>query len=161
MIIVADTTILSNLIKINQLDWLQDIFGEVLIPQKVFAEVSQLVHFEVDITRFLSASWLKVLSITHSALYESLLEDLDEGEAEAIVLAQEQNANFVLIDELKGRKKATALGLHVLGTVGVLIKAKELGIINAIGMWLEALKTSGFWLNPRFEAQILRDCGEM
>lgn len=161
MIVVADTTILSNLIKINQLDWLHDLFGEVLMPKKVFEEVSQLVHFGIDITPFLSAPWLKIIPINNYFLYEQLLQDLDEGEAEAIVLAQEKQANFVLIDELQGRRKATELGLHVLGTVGVLMKAKELGIITEIKHWLDTLKTSGFWLNPRFEAQILRDCGEI
>ena len=78
-----------------------------------------------------------------------LSRSLDAGEAEAIVLSEELHADFLLIDDLKGRKFATRLGLVVVGSVGILLKAKKKGIINEVKPYLEKLiHLAGAWISP-------------
>ena len=69
--------------------------------------------------------------------------ELDQGEAEAIVLANEQKADLILLDEKAARKVAKKLGLPVLGTVGILKWAKKSGLIDSLREWLDALQREG------------------
>ena len=89
-----------------------------------------------------------------------LLDELDLGEAETIVLAHEINANWVIMDEKKGRQKLTQLGLNKVGTVGILLKAKEVGILPYIKPELERLQENGFSLSQIVIETVLQQAGE-
>jgi len=89
-------------------------------------------------------------------LENSLLTDLDSGEAEAIALAVELKADYLLMDETKGRQIAERYGIKATGIIGVLIKAKENGLIAEVKPYLQKLiNEAGFWLNPKLIEKIL------
>jgi len=81
--------------------------------------------------------------------------DLDKGEAEVLILAKEQKADLVILDEIMGRRYAKQLELNLTGTLGVLLKAKEKGIINSIKEILTELTEKGTWLNPKLIKKVI------
>lgn len=85
---------------------------------------------------------------------------LDEGEAEAIVLALEINASLILIDDREARLQAKRLGLRVTGTLGILLRAKKLGLIKSLREELDKLKGTGFRISKNLEEEILKAAGE-
>ncbi len=91
---------------------------------------------------------------------EVLLDELDLGEAETIVLARETNADWVLMDERKGRRKVAELGLNNLGTLGVLLKAKQVGLLPQIRPDVELLGRLGFSISRRVADAVLRQANE-
>ena len=117
MIVVSDTSCISNLLTIGHAELLTRLFGEVIIPPAVDKE---LRRFHSVIPNF-----LKVVTPTQSSLLVRLSRELDTGEAEAICLASELRADRLLIDEKVGRRVAQREGLAVIGIVGVLVTAKQ------------------------------------
>jgi uncharacterized protein len=162
MIVVADTTPFSNFIRMGELDLLQKIFGEIIIPPSVYREVLKLSDFGYDLSSFQTADWIILMPIQNQTIVQNLLIDLDEGESEAIALAMETKADFLLIDEAEGRAKALSLGLDIVGSVGVLIKAKKLGLITVLKDYLDKLRVEAkFWLHQTIYDRVLEDAGEL
>lgn len=85
---------------------------------------------------------------------------MDKGEAEVIVLANELKADLVIIDEKLGREYATYFNLKLTGTIGVLLKAKENGLIKKIAPLLKTMKENGIWLSPKFINKVLEIANE-
>jgi hypothetical protein len=104
--------------------------------------------------------WIKVQSVQSDAQVQLLLPTLDRGEAEVIALALEQQARLVLIDELTGRKVAESLNLNIAGSVGILIRAKQMGEIPAVKPLLDEMKGQGIYFSQRFIDTILREVKE-
>jgi len=161
MITVSNTTPLIGLAAIQRFDLLQHIFGEIHIAQAVYdeavvagREVGGAKH-EVS-----AATWIKTIHIKDRSAVKALLNELDLGEAETIVLARELGANWVLMDEKKGRRKLTQLGLQKIGTVGILLKAKQVGLLSAIRPELEKLHRRGFSLSQSVIDAVLQQAKE-
>ena len=91
---------------------------------------------------------------------EVLLDEIDLGEAETIVLAHELGADWVLMDEKKGRRKLTEMGLPKIGTVGILLKAKQVGLLTVIRPELEQLHQHGFSISQTVIDAVLRQADE-
>ena len=125
MIIVSDTSPISNLLRIGQLSILKNLYSCVIIPQRVYQELRALTTFGIDLTLIESADWIKIQVVLDQALVSTLLSELDPGEAEAIVLAIELKADRLLIDERIGRNVAKRYGLNITGLLGVLVAAKQ------------------------------------
>ena len=130
MQIVSNTTPISELCKINQLDLLRSLYGSIYIPDAVFQELQQaktLPHLGATIAR---TDWIKVRSI-HSPDKRQALQQrypyLHSGEVAAIVLAQELAAQRIILDDKRARQVAQAEGLPLIGTVGVILLAYRLG----------------------------------
>jgi predicted nucleic acid-binding protein len=85
---------------------------------------------------------------------------LDEGEAEAIILAKELNADLLILDEKLGRDYAKKLNVRITGTLGVLLKAKEMGLIDSVRELLNVLVDKGVWLNPKLIEKVIKLAGE-
>lgn len=149
MIIVSDTTPLSELSKVGKLDLLHAVFGKVIIPQQVYEELTTGNHPAVLAVK--SASWLEIRSISNIQLIEQLqLETaLDLGECSAIILAEELKAGQLLIDEKAGRKVAISRGLPIIGLVGVIILAKDQGLIDNVRHMLDNLMSKGTRISPK------------
>ncbi len=162
MIIVSDTSPVSNLILIQRLGVLQKLFSEIIIPPAVDAEIRALKQFDVDLSEYENAEWIKISHPINLQKVQMLLTKLDAGEAQAIVLALETNCDLLLMDERIGTNVARQEGLQTIGLVGVLIKAKENGIIKEVRGILSDLKQqAGFWLGEKLEKQILENLHEI
>ena len=156
--VISNTSPLIGLFGINSLPFLRDIYTEVWIPRKVekeFLAINEAIHTEA----LQSAPWIKVVDLTNpqsAAIYQGI----DSGEAEVFALAAEHDARLVLLDENKGRKKAKEIGLTVKGTVGVLLEAKEEGLIEVIKPLLIQLQANGIYLSESLINNALQDAGE-
>lgn len=161
MIIVSDTSPVSNLLIIGELDILLQLFGVIIIPPKVFEEIQKLENFEIDIAEIKNSEWIKTIIPSDSKLVQELNEILDEGESEAIALAKELNAEFILIDEKKGRKVAERLGITAIGLLGILLKAKQKRAVERVMPLLDALRQdAGFWISDVLYHDILMQADE-
>lgn len=147
MIVVSDTTAISNLAQINQLELLEKIYHRIIIPKGVYEELLALDNFGIPIEKILSQDWIEAKTVSSGTLLEQFSEELDRGEAEAIVLAIELNADYLLIDEKMGRKIAQENQIPIIGTLGVLLKSKELGLIESVKKQMDSLRQIGFWIN--------------
>ncbi|MBV6441171.1 MAG: DUF3368 domain-containing protein [Haliscomenobacteraceae bacterium CHB4] len=161
MIVVSDTSPIANLIQVGRLDMLREVFQEVLVPPVVFEEIMELSHFGIDLAEFKQAAWIKTHPVNDIGKVRNLMRELDAGESNAIVLAQEVVADWILMDERAGTKIAESMGLHPIGLVGVLIKAKEKKLIEeVIPVVLELRETAGFWISDKFLSRIKHELGE-
>jgi predicted nucleic acid-binding protein len=161
MIVVSNTTPLIGLATIQRFDLLQQLFGKIYIPQAVYDEAVTAGREEGGAKQEVSAArWIETVIVKDRLAVEVLLDELDVGEAETIVLAREMKADWVLMDEKKGRRKATELSLNKIGTVGILLKAKQQGMLGEIRPDLERLHKQGFSLSQRVINTVLCQAGE-
>jgi predicted nucleic acid-binding protein len=161
MIIVSDTSPIINLAVIGQLSLLQKLYGTVVVPQAVYEEIVIEGAGQAGATEVAQADWIEIKGITNRPLVTSLEGELDIGEAEAIVLAVELKADLLLIDERKGRIVANRLGVNSIGLLGVLIRAKHEGMISAVGLIMDELRSkAGFWIDDELYNYILQVAGE-
>lgn len=158
MIIISDTTALSNLLRINQLQLLPKLYGNIIIPETVFDELQTLESFNVSIKPINQASWIKIKYVTNRLMLSDLVNknNLDLGEAEAIALSIELQANRLLIDEKKGRTIARQYNLSIVGTLGILLEAKTKGFLSNITKEMDKLLKIGFWIHPTLYKKIQR-----
>ncbi|MCB9293715.1 MAG: DUF3368 domain-containing protein [Lewinellaceae bacterium] len=147
MIVVSDTTAISNLVQINQLELLEKIYRRIIIPKSVHDELLALNSFGIPIQKILKQEWIEIKEVSSGTLLEKFLAELDQGEAEAVVLAIELKADFLLIDEKLGRRIAKENQIPIIGTLGILLKSKELGLIGSVQEQMDALRNIGFWIN--------------
>ncbi|RIV25584.1 DUF3368 domain-containing protein [Fibrisoma montanum] len=156
MIVVSDTTIISNLYQVDLLPLLTSLYGEVIIPQAVADELHRLGPNLVH-----AFGWLTVRQVSTTEQLTQLLRELDIGESEALVLAQELQADWLLIDERKGRYYAELLHLAYIGTLGVLLEAKKAGLIPAVRPVLDELQhKAGAWYHTSLIREVLRQANE-
>lgn len=127
MIVISDITPLISLLKINRLDLLEKLFGEVLIPQAVFNELTVDERFHLEADQIKSEKFIAVKPVNNpeSASILKRATGLDQGESEAIVLTDELKADLLLMDEAKGRNVSNQMGIKIMGTIGILMAAYE------------------------------------
>lgn len=147
MIIISDTSPINNLAAINQLDLLQKLYGTVIIPEAVYRELTDPDFLVAGAEEVQIFSWIQTRVVQDRTMVEALSNELDIGEAEAIVLALEMKAEQVLIDERRGRMIAARLNLGYTGILGILVEAKSQGLISAVKPLLDDLiNKAGFWV---------------
>lgn len=161
MIVVSDTTPISSLLKINRIEILHSLFSTIIIPTAVHNELIEGFSDAPALNDFLAYPWVKIITPQQKKSVAEFLKLLDAGESEAIVLAMEISADHLLIDETEGRRIAIQHGLNIIGTAGILLLAKKRKLITELKPILNQLiTTSGFWLDKKILAQILKDAGE-
>lgn len=157
--VVCNTGPLIALGSAGQLDLLHQLFEQVIIPDHVRSEILAGRN-DLAVRNFQNAPWIQVRVVTQHAM--PLLEmSLDQGESAVILLALETLPDVVLIDERKGRKVAADVyGLHVRGTVGILLDAKKLGLVPRVDTIIATMRQQGYWLDDRIVAEALNKAGE-
>ncbi|CUU10469.1 Predicted nucleic acid-binding protein, contains PIN domain [Armatimonadetes bacterium GBS] len=144
---VANSTCLIGLERAGWLHLLPSLFEPLVIPPKVQEEFG--VYYD----------WLIVQVPLNQAAVEAARTTVDDGEAEAIVLAQEKGWRLI-IDDKKARAYARQQGVRVIGTLGVLLRAKQEGFVPAVKPLVEALQSTGFRITPALQREVLRLAGE-
>jgi predicted nucleic acid-binding protein len=153
--IVSNSSPLIALSDIRLLEVLQQLFGQVFIPDAVDREV-----FAVQGVVRARPAWIALRSVQDTARVAALISEVDPGEAEAIVLAEELGLRL-LIDDLPGQRVALARGLKITGTLGLLLDAKRVGRIATIASALQALHDTDFRMSADLADQIRRAAGEL
>jgi predicted nucleic acid-binding protein len=144
-VVVADSSCLIGLSKIGRLEILHDLFGAVLIPEKVYQEVVVSGKGRPGAEEVKNASWIETRAVQNQLAVKALQLHLGGGESEAISLAVECGADFLILDDLRARQIAEELGLSVVGTVAALYKSSEKGLLGEnIQTVLEQLHQAGF-----------------
>jgi uncharacterized protein len=160
VIVVSDASPLIGLAAVGQLDLLQRLYGEVVIPVAVHRELTTSSDAP-GAAQVASASWMRVQAVQDRSVVDALSLHLDVGEAEAIALAVEVEAELLLMDERRGRSAAVRLGRRVVGVLGVLVEAKKSGHLPALRPVLEALTVqAGFRVSEQLRRQVLEAAGE-
>lgn len=159
MVIVSDTTAITNLYQIKLLLIIKQLYGQIMIPRGVYEELSRFSNQKSIVD---NTGWIKVVDIKNTELLKELLTILDLGEAEAITLAKETKSDLLIIDEHKGRVIAKQHGLRIIGLLGILTTAKKKGLIPTIRPYIEELiDKANFRINPRLLHDVLKSVGEV
>lgn len=159
MILVADSSALITLARIGRLQLLRQLASQVVVPHAVFEEVvgqgGRRGEPEVN-----QASWISRQPVRDVNAVASLETELARGESEAIVLAREITADFVILDDARARQIAQRNGLRVIGLLGLLIRAKQLGLIEAIRPLLDDMIKAGFYVGEAIYRNVVEKAGE-
>jgi predicted nucleic acid-binding protein len=155
--VILNNTPLVALWVLSRLDLLRDLYGKVIIPSAVRAEFLATER-DARESALASAPWITIVPLTnprHALRYAGL----DEGEAEVLALAEELGG-IVVMDERKGRRYASRLGLPLTGTLGLLLLAKERGLLASVGEAMDTLQAAGLRLHAGLISEVLRLAGE-
>lgn len=159
MIVVSDTSPITNLVGVRRLEILRLLFGEVVIPATVRAEL--LAGPAEGAAILEAAAWIRVEVLRDRELATRLAAEVDAGEAEAIALAVQLRADVLLVDERRGRSAAKRHGVKPMGLVGVLLDAKRAEIIDAVRPILdELIESTGFYLDQALYEHAVKAAGE-
>ena len=152
MPIVSNSSPLIALEQIEKLDLLNELFGEILVPDAVATEIAPTVR---------SRSWIQQQPLSGTLLPNTLRPALGPGERAAISLAAEVNASTIILDDEPARKIAAQLKIPIIGTAGVLLLAKDRKLIAAVKPCLDALIEHRFFLARAVYELILNRTGEL
>ena len=150
IIVIADTSCLIVLKKIEALNLLKELYEEVYITEEIALEYGDSLP-----------DWIIIKNVKNKKYQQLLHLILDLGEASAIALSLEMDNVLLILDDLKGRKEAERLGCRITGTLGVLFKAKNVGLINELKTYIEKLKSVGFRISDKIVEEILRRSNEL
>ncbi|KYC41168.1 nucleic acid-binding protein [Scytonema hofmannii PCC 7110] len=161
MIVVSNTSPLIGLATIGQLNLLQQLYSNIIIPQAVYDEITALDTQDACSIAVQTFTWIQTTAVTNSAIIATFPKKLDLGETEAIALAMEIGADLLLIDDESGRKVARSLGIKLIGVLGVLIRAKRMGLIAAVKPVMDRLIVeAGYWIDNNLYNEVLQQVGE-
>ncbi len=160
MRVVTNSSVLIALGTIGRLSLLPAKFGQVHLPPAVWREVVEEGGGRPASVEIAQADWAIQTPLSDAALANSLLQRLDEGEAEALALTKELAADRVLLDERSARSSAKSMGLVPLGTLGILILGKRNGLVHRLKDETDHLLAAGFRLDPAVLRAALAVVGE-
>lgn len=159
-IVINTGPIIALMAATGSLSWLAELYQNVWVPHEVEAEIAaggssvpegEALLAAVDVVRILSAS---------TSIPRALAHELDLGEASVIHTALERKIDTVAIDEKAGRRIARLHGLQVTGSLGILIKAKEQGLIDSLTACITRMRDHGIWISAALSEQALAAAGE-
>jgi predicted nucleic acid-binding protein len=163
MVVVSDTSPLSNLAIIGRLTLLRDRFDLVVVPSAVRRELIQMPQRVAaeSLDSAFDDGWLQVVPLMH-LVPEFLGTGLHTGEAEALALALERRADLVLVDDGDARRRAMKVGLQITGVLGILLQAKTDGKVPALREEIRRLRTEArFFVARPLERELISRAGEM
>ncbi|MBW4579004.1 MAG: DUF3368 domain-containing protein [Tildeniella nuda ZEHNDER 1965/U140] len=158
MIVVSDTSAITNLAAIQHLQLLPQLYNQVIVPEAVYRELVDIEPPVPGTIEVQTTPWLEVKQVFNRVIVNRLQSEvrLDPGESEAIALSLELKAALLLIDERRGRAEADRLGIKITGLLGILIEAKRKHLIVAVKPLMDSLiATSEFRISPALYNRVL------
>ena len=152
MVVVSNSSPIIALAEIAQLPLLAHLFESVLIPPAVAAEITPTVST--------LPAWLRMVPLQEAVPADVIRPSLGHGEREALSLAAELDADWLILDDLAARRVARTLHLRVTGTLGVLLASKRRGFIPLVRPSLDRLIEQSFFLSPQLYAELMALAGE-
>jgi len=147
--IISNSSCLISLDNIRMISVLQELYGNIFICEEVYKEYGKPVE-----------PWIKICRVRDRKYLNIMKNFIDEGESGTIALSLELENSIMILDDLKARKIAKKLNLKFTGLLGVMLRAKEMKIINSISEVLTKLKSANFRISEPLEAEVLRLAGE-
>ena len=134
--------------------------GRIIIPQAVVDEIAAGIAWGIDLPDLQKLDWVDIQSpLSRTAV--PLVTHLGPGETEVIMLALESSDTTVILDDALARKTAELLGIRITGTLGLLLDAKQTGLIDKLTPVIEQLQALNFRLAPHTREAVLRMAGEL
>ena len=158
--VISNSSPLQYLYQADVLDLLPALFGQVCVPEAVVAELEEGRRRSVPLPTLADLSWLQVRTVRNRTLLP-LVTHLGDGEKEVLALGRELSDALLLLDDRDARRHAHALELEICGTLGVLLLAKERGILDAVRPVLDRLQALRFRLDARTHQSVLELAGEV
>ena len=157
MIVFSNTTPFIALASIKQLELLPRLFQQIHVVEEVVAECR--AGGRIPVPELAQLPWIQVVSAT-PLVHSTLLLALDKGEKHTLDMAIQYHADWVIIDEKIGRNFAEYLGLKVVGTLGILLKAKQAGWIASFSQSVMAMQSQGIFYHPGLIRKLAATVGE-
>ena len=157
MILVADASVLIALSACNGLPLLDAIFGQVMVPEAVFTEVTQADKPQSDRLRHYLNGKVRAVDMQRYVYLDAFA---DIGETAAMLLYKEVSADYLLIDDRRGRKVAKINQIQTIGSLGVLLQAKRLGLVPLIKPMIEQIAASPVYMGAGLIQIVLELAGE-
>ncbi len=148
-IVIADTTCIILLDKIGELDLLSVMFNKVSVTKEIADEYGKPLP-----------AWIEIKNVTDKHYQKILETELDIGEASAIALYIELGDSLIILDDNKARQYANKLQLNYTGTFGILLSAKQRGIVSSLRYLFEKIKKTNFRFSQKLLDDILKEAGE-
>ena len=161
MIVVTNTSPIINLAAVGQLGLLRQLYGQIVIPQAVYAEIVGRGAGQPGADEVAASDWIRTRQVVNRTTVAALQLELDDGEAEAIALAVEASADLLLMDEALGRAIAARFGLRFIGLLGCLVEAKNKELVSAVRPIVDDLiEKASFWIGRPLYERVLQAAGE-
>ena len=163
MIVISDTTPIISLLKANRLELLQKLYGNVLIPEAVYRELTANPVYSKEARTVKSLDFLKMVPVENVKSVNVLrsVTGLDAGESEALIMYDDQKADLLLMNEHKGRSVAKQLNVRYIGTAGILMLAYDKGLIQSsdVKTCLDMMLANGIRLDKKLYNIVLTHVG--
>lgn len=158
--VIVNSTPLIALCHVNQLNILRQLYGEITIPKAVYDEISVKEESVCKKSVDEALGWIHIQEIQNQMAKTMFKSQLHDGEVEVMILAMEQQASVVVIDDRNAKKYAKYLDLPVTGTLGVLMKAKQKGYLSELKPVLDVMIQNGIYIKPSLVELCLKQVGE-
>lgn len=155
-IVVADTGALISLGLVGHIDLIERVFGDFYIANAVWEElqVYENLEFEKSFLSYLEKRVIKIKSRNHLSVI------MDYGESESVILYEELNADYLLIDDNKARMIAESFDINCIGSIGLLVKAKQKGLVSDLRSIFEKWLENERYFSKKLLNKVLLQTGE-
>lgn len=157
--IIFNTSPIQYIYQIGLIHILEELYRKVYVPNEVSDEIEKGIYEGVDLPDIRHAGFVEILDAKATYL-SSVVRDLGKGETAVILHGLENSRSTIVVDDFLARKVALELEIRFTGTAGILIAAKNKGLIQSINPYLDLLTKLGFYLPPKHKSLILKKANE-
>ncbi len=152
--VIVNSTPLIVLGNAGLLEILQKLYGRILVPEAVYQEVTAKDD-AAGMILLNGADWIQVEQVQNQSDARIFSSRLHAGEVEVMLLAREQKADLLIIDDNAAKSTAKYLGMKVTGSLGVLLRAKQMGFLEDINDAMERIIRNGFYVSEALKKHII------
>jgi predicted nucleic acid-binding protein len=157
--VISDSSALQYLHRLALLDVLHQYYGTIAVPEAVVREIESGAALGADVPDISTVAWIQVETVSAASLHQ-VAASLGRGEREVLGLALAKPDPLVILDDADARREARRLSIRFTGILGILLKAKQDGIVGHLCPLLDALQQRGFYLDSATRNQVLQIAGE-